>query len=225
MDRKCYCCGKIKPLESFVKDNRRVDGHGYLCRECKKLKDKEYHQKIKQDPVRWAVTLEKGREFKKVHHEEVLQYNREYNRRPEVIERKSKWSRNKYKSIDKVLQIKLNAAKRRALNKNIPFDLDLDYLKEIITTHCPILEIELNWNGGPRADNTPALDRIIPSEGYIKGNVKFISTKANSIKTNASFEDLITFSKNIIKYFNKEDIVRTTENKESVELEDKEPLG
>ena len=225
MDRKCYCCGNTKPLEDFVKDNRRADGRGYLCRACKRLQDKEYHKKLKQDPVRWAHTLKKGREFKKIHHEEILQYNREYNRRPEVIERKSEWSRNKYKSIDRILKIKLGAARRRALSKNVPFDLDLGYLREIVTTHCPLLEIELNWSGGPRTDNTPALDRIVPAKGYVKGNVKFISTKANSIKTDASFNDLMTFSKNILKYFDKEDIVRTTENSESVELEDKEPLG
>ena len=62
-------------------------------------------------------------------------------------------------------------------------------------------------------------------KGYIKGNVRFISTKANSMKTDATLDQLLLFAKNIEKYMKNEDIVRTTENNESVEQEDKEPLG
>ena len=39
--RICYCCKQEKPLTEFVKDNRKQDGRGYLCYECKKIKDKE----------------------------------------------------------------------------------------------------------------------------------------------------------------------------------------
>lgn len=45
------------------------------------------------------------------------------------------------------------------------------------------------------------------------------------MKNNASLNELEIFSNNIIKYINNEEIVRTIENKESIELEDKEPLG
>ena len=46
------------------------------------------------------------------------------------------------------------------------------------------------------------------------------------MKQNASKELLLTFCKNIPKYLQQtEDIVQTTENLESVELEDKEPLS
>ena len=45
------------------------------------------------------------------------------------------------------------------------------------------------------------------------------------MKNCASAQELLTFSKNINKYMNKEDIVRPAENIESAEQEDKEPLG
>jgi hypothetical protein len=69
------------------------------------------------------------------------------------------------------------------------------------------------------------LDKIIPELGYVKGNVRIISTLANTMKSNAIKDQLLTFAKNIESYMNGEDIVQTTENLESVELEDKEPLS
>lgn len=45
------------------------------------------------------------------------------------------------------------------------------------------------------------------------------------MKSYANKEQLLTFSKNIEKYINCEEIVQTIENKESIELGDKEPLG
>ena len=128
-------------------------------------------------------------------------------------------------SLKRKMYSKFKAAEKRAKEKNLNFDLDVEYLLSIYTDTCPILEIPLNWNAGPRTDNTPALDKIIPEKGYIKGNVRFISTKANSMKTDATLDQLLLFAKNIEKYMKNEDIVRTTENNESVEQEDKEPLG
>ena len=83
----------------------------------------------------------------------------------------------------------------------------------------------MNWNHGPRVKNTPSLDRIIPEKGYVKGNIRIISNLANMMKSYASNEELRTFAKNINVYMENEDIVRPTENTESVELEDKEPLS
>jgi hypothetical protein len=40
------------------------------------------------------------------------------------------------------------------------------------------------------------LDRIIPELGYVPGNVKIISMRANRIKTNATIEDI----KNVLLY-------------------------
>ena len=48
---------------------------------------------------------------------------------------------------------------------------------------------------------------------------------ANTMKNDATREELETFCKNILNYIDRKDIVRTTENNESVEQEDKEPLG
>ncbi len=142
-----------------------------------------------------------------------------------MIERKAEWHQEKtYKrSISTKIGDMINRAKKRSLEKNVPFNLSKEDIE--FTEICPLLNISLNWEGGPRDKNTPSLDRIIPEIGYVKGNVKIISNLANMMKSYASIEELTEFSKNINKYMKNEEIVRTIENNESIEQEDKEPLG
>lgn len=66
---------------------------------------------------------------------------------------------------------------------------------------------------------TPSIDRIDNSKGYIKGNIQIISKKANSMKNSATFEELTTFCKNILRYS------PNSIKKEDTELQDKEPVG
>jgi hypothetical protein len=51
-------------------------------------------------------------------------------------------------------------------------------------------------------DNSPSIDRIDNTKGYIKGNVIVMSTLANAMKNKASFEQLKSFSTNILKLVN-----------------------
>lgn len=89
----------------------------------------------------------------------------------------------------------IQRARDRAKKKNLPFDIDHDYIRSIVPTHCPIFGMPLEWssrrgNGSIPLMNSPSLDRIDPSKGYVKGNVWIISNKANSIKNNATHDEL-----------------------------------
>lgn len=44
--------------------------------------------------------------------------------------------------------------------------------------------------GSGLSDMSPSLDRLIPSKGYVKGNVVVVSWRANRLKNNASLADL-----------------------------------
>lgn len=77
--------------------------------------------------------------------------------------------------------------------RNIPYELDEKYLEEIWTGFCPITGEKLIWSSSheeKRNPNAAELDRFIPSLGYIKGNVSWISRRMNHIKNDASLEDL-----------------------------------
>lgn len=86
-------------------------------------------------------------------------------------------------------------ARSRAKKLGIPFDITVDDIH--IPTHCPILQIKLDRDIGERA-SCPSLDRIVPSLGYVKGNVDVISFEANYLK-NANTLDTVEKIRRYIK--------------------------
>ena len=87
-------------------------------------------------------------------------------------------------------------AKFRAKRKGLPFDITTEYIESIATDKCPIFHTDFVWGasgkgvGINRGPHGPSLDRVIPSLGYVEGNVVFISMIANRIKNDATEKEL-----------------------------------
>lgn len=81
-------------------------------------------------------------------------------------------------------------AKKRAEEKTIDFDIEISDI--IVPDVCPVLGIQfsVSKDGKGPGDTSPSLDRIDSKLGYIKGNVKVISFKANRIKSDAEIDDV-----------------------------------
>tara|TARA_R110002020_G_scaffold198231_2_gene399472 strand:- start:6901 stop:7320 length:420 start_codon:yes stop_codon:yes gene_type:complete len=107
---------------------------------------------------------------------------------PEQIKRKER-----YDSIESDPQSKdykltmLRLAKARARRRNIFFDLSLNDIK--INRHCPILGIPFEV-GSKNWHNSPSLDRIDNRRGYEPDNVIVVCMMANSIKNQATPEQI-----------------------------------
>lgn len=73
---------------------------------------------------------------------------------------------------------------------NIPFNLTIEDFT--IPEYCPVLNIKLNYNHSHSGffPDSPSIDRIIPELGYIKGNIRIISNRANLLKNNATIAEL-----------------------------------
>lgn len=80
----------------------------------------------------------------------------------------------------------LKAASQRARKKGIPIDLQLQDIE--VPTHCPVLGIPLH--GTSARYDVPSLDRLDNTKGYTKDNVNVISYRANSLKSDATLEEL-----------------------------------
>ena len=96
----------------------------------------------------------------------------------------------------KIKCLKVNAV-YRAKKEGYKSDLTIDYLLEIFPKDymCPALGIKMEWGNKKGTRISPSLDKIIPHKGYMKGNVAFISLKANSIKSDATPEEVMSAAK------------------------------
>lgn len=94
----------------------------------------------------------------------------------------------------------LSTVKYRAKKECLPFDLELSDI--FIPKFCPYLGIKLvTIKGTGHLDALASVDRIDPSRGYIKGNVQVISYKANRMKNDATVDELVVFSKSVLKKY------------------------
>lgn len=92
------------------------------------------------------------------------------------------------------LKAYLGNARARAKRDKVPFDLVLEDLVAIATDECPIFHTKFVWGAsglgkGRTRENTPQLDRIQPELGYVKGNIAFLSHRANRLKDEGTMQE------------------------------------
>lgn len=165
-----------------------------LCSKCNKQKSLSFFHKDKSTDdgyYRWCKPCK-------------AEYDKLY--------RKSEKVQTYYKSEDykkkKIKYLNENYAKRtiRAL-KNRSFGRNMEFsLKEediLLPEFCPLLDVKLNYNVGEGHNyNAASIDRIDNSKGYTKDNIWTISRLANTMKANATKQQLINFSKNVLLKLN-----------------------
>lgn len=149
-------------------------------KEKRKQTAREYYYQNKD------VVLETVRKYRDANRETIKEKGRGYYRR-------------------KIESRLLNAARSRAKARNLEFDIDVTDI--VIPDVCPLLGIPVFVNEGKAKPkpNSPSLDRIDPLKGYVKGNVWVISLKANTMKSNATLEELKLLAENF------ENFLRTKE--------------
>lgn len=154
------------------------------CTTCGLLKTLEDFaiQKKAKDGRTW-----KCKECMKVYCKERYEKNKE----KICSQTKAYYFKNKEKNFFNNIAGKKRAQCRK---EGLPFDMDGKYLESIWTGVCPILGLELTKGHlrgkGKIPENQGELDRLVPSKEYVRGNVKWISRRANRIKNDASVEEL-----------------------------------
>lgn len=93
--------------------------------------------------------------------------------------------------VRKKLANNLAVAANKCREQGIPFDITADDLMPA-PLKCPVFGFKLDWykDGRGGADDSPSIDRLIPEEGYVPGNVTLISLKANRIKNDSDLSEL-----------------------------------
>lgn len=100
---------------------------------------------------------------------------------------KTKIAMRKYRRNNRE-KIMFSQVKKRAKEQGIIVEIEEKDI--IIPELCPVLNIQL-YNGHKKMiDNSPSIDRIDNSQGYIKNNIRVISWRANAIKGDATLSEL-----------------------------------
>lgn len=140
--------------------------------------DKEFNVKYSTEDERKAAIREKCK----------LRM-RKYRSNSENKTKQLVWDRDYYRTPAGHIKWMLGEARKRAVKKGLDFNIDRSDI--IVPSICPILNIPLFRGDRAAGPNSPSLDRIDSSKGYIKGNVQVISNKANLIKSDATPEELM----------------------------------
>ena len=120
-----------------------------------------------------------------------------------------------------ILHVLWKRTKDRAFKKGIEFDISQSEIQ--IPDKCPILDIPIYIGDKKNYGNSPSIDRIDNTKGYVKGNWCVISSLANTMKNCATKEQLLKFCEKIPDYIQSNDIVQPLEK--SKELQNKESVG
>ena len=76
-------------------------------------------------------------------------------------------------------------AKFRARREDLPFDISISDIE--IPEVCPVLGVPF-IEGDP--NYTTSLDKIVPSKGYVKGNIIVMTNRANKLKNDATTKEI-----------------------------------
>lgn len=113
--------------------------------------------------------------------EQATKWRKENGNKQKLNRARKDWA--KKNTVKSLLQSCRKSAKKRGLEYNLkPGDI-------VIPERCPILGIPL-LRGSVNSPNNPSIDRVDPSVGYVKSNVRVISYRANRLKSDASIEEL-----------------------------------
>lgn len=105
----------------------------------------------------------------------------------------------------------VDGARHRAKTKNLPFDIDYNFIKELNYRQkglCALTGVTLNWTpgGGNSIQRScpidrASLDKKIPTLGYTRDNVQLVTDFANRMKSMYSQDELIAFCKRVSSQF------------------------
>lgn len=195
--KTCTQCNQTKELSDFYIVNKRDDKIYYqnVCKTCNNQNRLEYQRNYRNNHK--AELLNKRRDYYATRMNNI-----------EIREQVNDTQRNRYPRY--TAKRLLRNAQIRALKLGLQCTITLDDIQ--IPEYCPLLNIKLTTGTKEDYTSSPSLDRIDNSLGYTPSNIRVISSLANTMKSNATREQLLTFAANITRYLQTEDIVRPTEN-------------
>lgn len=175
-------------MNIFINKNKDIhtimEFQTFLCRRCQQETSEWYYTKGKRDGMCKSCRKNYRKEEKREHTKKYISERKEHYKqlgdewRKNNPDYQKKWEKNCPESR------MLRSAKQRA--KEIGLECSITQEDIYIPEICPVLKVP--FQKGTRY--AASLDRIDNSKGYVPGNVMVISRKANSMKNDATLEEI-----------------------------------
>jgi hypothetical protein len=167
--RICTVCKQSKDLVEFYQN---ITHKNHWCKSCSSIYRKKYYLKNRK-----SIKEKQNKYF--LENKKIINKNRRINRE------------------NNPGQYLLQHAKSRAKRKGLLFNLTRKDI--VVPSVCPVLGIPLQVGTKIHYDASPTIDRIDNSKGYTKDNIVIVSWRANSIKKDASIDEL----KRLVDFYSK----------------------
>ncbi len=203
-EKVCTKCRLPKPLDDFHDAPRMRLGKQSRCKKCQVESTKKWRRESSDDSLRSArKTSRKYKahwrthnpyeetDLKRCPHCTVEKLSLEFDECHSVADGLQSWCRECSKTRLQKAPLAYSlfwVAKNRARSRGIGFSLRIEDIT--VPSVCPVLGIPLYTNRGKAGPNSPSLDRIDNTKGYVPGNVRVISYRANVLKGDASVEEV-----------------------------------
>ena len=221
----CNNCKEEKGIDEFSKSISRPDGHNNTCKICHSIYRKKHYKKNKEKVLKQVNNYRQNNPEK---------YNRRFSNtkidkkagrtilikccnpdcdkdiyvnKKTILENKSRYCSLNCRNfkVDKYTNY-LNDLKRRAIKKNMDFNIDREFIKELLENkqknRCAITNVLIKFSDTTKIYETPSLDRIDNSLGYVKGNIQWVMLGVNYMKLSYTENDLRRAIKLIIENYN-----------------------
>lgn len=195
--KRCTKCGLEKDESEFWKNKRRKDGLNTSCAKC----DIQYQTLIRSH--REPELKEYQRRYNVANRERLKAQKAEYRLKnnAEIRTRSKEWHRINSAQIsaqrkeaarkDPIVKVKrmLLHARKRSEMRGMAFSIDVNDVMPLPDA-CPVFATPLSLSGCPGDFSVVSIDRVNPQRGYVPGNVAVISHRANTLKRDATIEEL-----------------------------------
>ena len=173
--KTCGKCKQIRDDQDFHKNRSKANGVDWACKYCKQQWAINHRENGRLAASKYRKST-LGRKTRSTywHSERAKQLAREVGRRARKRD---------------PLYFLLKSAEKRAKQNGLPFTLTREDFLPLPET-CPVYGTPLVYGSAIRTNASATLDKIIPEKGYVKGNVKIVSWRANTLKNAATLNDL-----------------------------------
>lgn len=159
----------------------------FTCRKCGGVFGDDLRGKRGRNICRSCANAESRRWRAENHerHAETTRIQRATFQQRNGISRGGAWARRNWSKAA------IRRANERAKEVGVPADITPHDIR--CPAVCPVLGFPLAINHGRgRNENSPSLDKVIPSLGYTQGNVCVISHRSNKIKSDATPDEILS---------------------------------